>query len=90
MFGWRMFSCLRTCCEDVECWVCRHHPEPVVLASEGVQTGALRHVPHTDALVLTVAQDELLARVEHDAGDVVVVAATGVDLPGFGVCNKQR
>ena len=49
-----------------------------------MQAGPLGHVPHADALVLAVAEDELLARVEDGAADVVVVAAAGVHLPGLG------
>ena len=57
---------------------------PVVLPPEGVETGPLGHVPDADALVLAVAEDELLAGVEDGAADVVVVAAAGVHLPGLG------
>ena len=59
------------------------HPEPVVLSSEGVETGSLAHVPHSDALVLAVGENQLLARMKDGAGDVVVVATTCVNLPGL-------
>jgi hypothetical protein len=48
-----------------------------------VQAGPLAHVPDSDGLVLTVGEDELLPGVEDGAGDVVIVASTGVNLPGL-------
>lgn len=43
----------------------------------------LGHIPDADALVFRVAKDELLARMKHCTGDVVVMPTTSVDLPGF-------
>lgn len=60
------------------------HPEAIVVPAEGLDSGPLGHVPHPDALVLRVGQDELLTGVEDSAGHVVVVAAARVQLPGFG------
>lgn len=57
------------------------HPEAVVVPAEGLDAGPLGHVPHSDALILRVGQDELLAWVEDSAGHVVVVPPTGVQLP---------
>ena len=79
-----------TCSEEVEGRVRAHHPEAVVLAAEGVQARALRHVPHTHALVLRVAENELLAWMEHGARHVVVVSATSVHLPGFRVYKTDQ
>lgn len=58
-----------------------HDPETVILPAEGVQAGALVHVPHLDALVFTVGQNQLLPRVEQGARDVVIVASAGVHFP---------
>ena len=44
-----------------------------------------RHVPDADALVFRVTEDEFLARVKQDAGDIVVMPSTRVHLPGLGV-----
>jgi hypothetical protein len=48
-----------------------------------VKASPLRHVPDSDGLVLRVGDDQVLPWVEDRAGDVVVVAATGVHLPGL-------
>ena len=48
------------------------------------------HVPDADGLVLAVADDQLLSRVEDDARHIVKVAATRVDLPRLGVCSGQQ
>ena len=56
-------------------------PETVVFAPERVEADALVQVPAPDALVLGVAQDELLAVGECHAWHVVVVAAARVNLP---------
>ena len=74
--------------KEVEGGVGRHDPEPVVIATERLEGGALGHVPNTDRLVLGVGQDQLLTRVEGHAGHVVVVTAASVDLPSLCV-NKQ-
>ena len=69
--------------EQVESGVAGQDPEPVVLSPEGVEAGPLAHVPHSDGLVLAVGEDQLLPGVEDGAGDVVVVAAARVHLPGL-------
>lgn len=48
------------------------------------------HVPDADGLVLAVADDELLSRMEDDARHIVEVAATRVDLPRLSVCYDQQ
>jgi hypothetical protein len=53
-----------------------------------VKASPLRHVPDSDGLVLRVGDDQVLPWVEDRAGDVVVVAATGVHLPGLKGENK--
>ena len=60
------------------------HPEAIVVPAEGLHSGPFGHVPHSDALVLRVGQDELLTRVEDGAGHVVVVTTARVQLPAFG------
>ena len=60
------------------------HPEAIVVPAEGLHSGPLGHIPHADALVLRVGQDELLARVEDGTGHVVVVAAARIQLPCLG------
>lgn len=70
-----------TSSEQVEVGMSSKHPEAVVVPAEGLDACPLGHVPHSDALILRVGQDELLARVEDSAGHVVVVPPTGVQLP---------
>ena len=48
------------------------------------------HVPDTDALVLGVAHDQFLSRVEQAARHIVVVTATCVHFPGFSLCNAHK
>lgn len=60
------------------------NPEAIVVPAEGLHSGSFGHIPHPDALVLRVGQDELLARVEDGTGHVVVVAAACVQLPCLG------
>lgn len=59
------------------------HPETVVISAKGLDACPLGHVPHTDALVFRVGQDELLTGVKHGTGHIVVVPPTGVQLPRF-------
>ena len=61
-----------------------------LLPSEGVETCSLRHVPDANAPVLGVAEDQLLTRVEENAGDIGVVASAGVHLPGLGVVESPQ
>lgn len=63
------------------------NPEAVMVASKGLHPGPFGHVPHPDALILRVGEDKLLPRVEDSTGHVVVVSATRVELPGFGLWN---
>lgn len=70
--------------KQVEVWVSAQHPETVMVPAEGLHSSPFGHVPHTDALVLGVGQDELLARVEDGTGHVVVVTATRIQLPCLG------
>lgn len=65
------------------------HPETVVVPAEGLHSRPFGHIPHSDALVLRVGQDELLARVEDGAGHVVVVTATRVQLPCLGFWTRM-
>ena len=60
-----------------------------MLAPEGVQTGLIAHVPHPDALVLGVGEDQLLSRMEDGAGHVVVMTSTRVHLPGLQHLNDK-
>ena len=69
--------------EEVEGGVGGDDPESVVLPPEGVQAGPLGRVPHPDGLVLGVGDDQVLPRVEDDAGHVVVVAAASVNFPSL-------
>ena len=48
-----------------------------------MEAGPLGGVPDPDGLVLRVGEDQVLPRVEDDAGHVVVVAAARVNLPGL-------
>lgn len=79
--------------KQVEVRVSTEHPEAIVVPAEGLHSGPLGHVPHPDALVLRVGQDELLARVEDGTGHVVVVTAARIQLPRLGFWNvteKQK
>ena len=69
--------------EEVEGGVGGDDPESVVLPPEGVQAGPLGRVPHPDGLVLGVGDDQVLPRVEDDAGHVVIVAAASVHFPSL-------
>ena len=51
-------------------------------------TTPLGHVPHTDALVFGVAENEFLAGVEKNARHVIVVAPARVHLPGLRLCHN--
>mmetsp|Transcript_35164 Transcript_35164/g.101267 ORF Transcript_35164/g.101267 Transcript_35164/m.101267 type:complete len:220 (-) Transcript_35164:378-1037(-) len=76
--------------DEVRGPVRRDDPEAVVLPPEGVDADALRGVPHADRAVLGVGQDQLLLRVEHDAGHVVEVAPERVDLPRLRVVHPPK
>ena len=77
-----------TSSKQVESRVTSHHPKPVMLPPESMQTGPLGHVPHSDGFVLAVGQDEFLSRVEDGAGHIVVVTTACVHLPGL-IHDKQ-
>lgn len=70
-----------TSSKQVQVGMGSQHPEAVVVPAEGLDAGPLGHVPHSDALILRVGQDELLAWVEHGTRYIVVVPPTGVQLP---------
>merc|ERR1719151_163418 len=76
--------------KEIEGGVASNHPEPVILPPERVKTGALGHVPNPDALVLTVAQDQLLPGVKDGTADIVVVAPAGVHLPSLVVVHPPQ
>lgn len=58
-----------------------------MVPAKGLHPGSFGHIPHPDALVLRVGQDELLPWVEDGAGHIVVVAAACVQLPCLGFCK---
>lgn len=60
-----------------------------MVPAEGLHASPLGHIPHPDALVLRVGQDELLAWVEDSTGHVVVVTAASVQLPSLGFWTKE-
>ena len=64
------------------------HPEAIVVTAEGLHSSPFGHIPHPDALVLRVGQDELLTRVEDGTGHIVVVAAACIQFPCFGFWTK--
>lgn len=41
----------------------------------------LRHIPDSDTLVLGIAEDQLLARVEDSTRHIVIMAPAGINLP---------
>ena len=71
--------------EQVERRMSGEDPESVMLPSEGLDGGPLGHVPNTNRLVLSVRQDELVARVEDTGRDVVKVTSAGIDFPSLGI-----
>lgn len=75
---------LPTSSKQVEVRVSPQHPEAIVVPAEGLHSGPFGHIPHPDALVLRVGQDELLTRVEDGTGHVVVVTAACIELPRLG------
>ena len=72
-----------TSSEQAESWMGGHHPETVVLATESVQACSLAQVPHSDALVFRVRQNELLPWVEQHARHVVVMASACINFPAL-------
>lgn len=77
-----------TCSKQVEVGVSPQHPEAIVVPAEGLHSGSLGHVPHPDAFVLRVGENELLTWVEDGAGHIVVVTAARVQLPGLGFWGR--
>lgn len=77
-----------TCSKQVEVWVGTQHPEAVVITAEGLYSGPFGHVPHPDALVLRVGQNELLAWVEDGTRHVVVVPTACIELPCLGLWTQ--
>lgn len=66
------------------------HPKTIVVPAEGLHASPLGHIPHPDALVLRVRQDELLAWVEDGTGHVVVVTTASIQLPRFGFWAEEE
>ena len=79
-----------TSSEQVKLWMGRENPESIMFASEGLDSSALSHVPHTDGLVFADRQNEFLTRMEKRAGNVVKVAAHSIDLPGFRIAHSPE
>eukprot|EP00962_Isochrysis_galbana_P057468 scaffold29832_cov112-Isochrysis_galbana.AAC.7 len=76
--------------EEVRLLVDRQDPETVVLAAKRLHPLPLRHVPHTDGLVLRVGDDELLLWVEERARHIVDVSAQRVNLPSLGLVHAPQ
>lgn len=66
------------------------HPEAVVVPAEGLHPSSFGHIPHPDALVLRIGQDELLAWVENGTGHIVVVTTARIQLPRLGFWKVGR
>jgi hypothetical protein len=49
-----------TRCQQVNVWVGCQDPESIMLSPEGLHPRTLGHIPHADALVLAVGDDEVL------------------------------
>ncbi len=56
-------------------------PEAIMLAPEGLHSGALRQVPDAHGLVLAARHDQFVFGVEQSGGDIVEVPSARVDLP---------
>lgn len=74
-----------TSSKQVEVWVGTQDPETIMIPPEGLHAGPLGHVPHPDAFVFRVRQDELLTWVEDGTGHVVVVPTACIKLPRLGL-----
>lgn len=61
-----------------------------MVPAEGLHTSPLGHIPHPDALVLRVGQDEFLAWVEDCTGHIVVVTTASIQLPRLGFWSKEE
>lgn len=79
-----------TSSKQVEVRVSPQNPEAIMVPSESLHSRPFGHIPHPDALVLRVRQDEFLPRVEDGTGNIVVMTATCVELPCFGFWTVGR
>lgn len=61
-----------------------------MLSAECLHRSALRHVPHTDSLVLAARDDELMARMEQRTGHIVEMPAHSINLPCLGVAHAPE
>mmetsp|Transcript_14034 Transcript_14034/g.25342 ORF Transcript_14034/g.25342 Transcript_14034/m.25342 type:complete len:269 (+) Transcript_14034:2482-3288(+) len=76
--------------DEVEGRVHGEDPVAVIFPTVDLGRGLLVHVPHADALVFRVGNDEVFLRVEQNARNVVYVSAHGVDLPGLVVVHTPQ
>ena len=58
-------AAVMSCGKQVDLWVRSQDPEALVLAAEGLQSSATRHVPDADGAVLTVADNHVLPAAEN-------------------------
>ena len=66
------------------------NPEPVVLTADGLHARALLHVPHANGLILAVANDELLSRMENNTRNIVEMTTARVHFPGLGIVHTPQ
>jgi hypothetical protein len=68
-------------CKKINLGVRSNNPEPVVLSLEGIYGGTLVEIPHSNGLILTRRDNQVLVRVKQTATGVLEVASAGINLP---------
>ena len=76
--------------EKVDFWMCSKNPESVMLSSKCLNSSPLAHIPHSDAFVFRVWDDDVLACMEHNWGDIVYVTSQCIYLPRLCICNQSK
>ena len=69
--------------QQVDLGVGREDPEAIVLAAEGLDAGALGHVPDADGLVLAVGDDQVLLRAGQKGASSLAMVSLAIACPAI-------
>lgn len=79
-----------TSCKQIQRRMSSKNPITFGFTFERMQTLTLRHVPHTNALILAIGQDELLSWMEHCTWYIVPMSPASVHFPSLVLIHTPK
>lgn len=68
-------------CKKIQCWMGRKNPKSVILIFKILQTSPSLHVPNAYAFIFGIAYNKVRFWMEQNAGNVVIMSSTRINLP---------